>query len=137
MLTDFGIVGLRVALRACSPVRSGQLWREGRLDVPAMIFCALFLMSFYQRPIIWLPAQLLIYFAGLTFRRNHRSHDIRRQAHPRHRRHRLDGQDASCAACSAGELGTPQKVIVFSRDEAKQHEMRLALPAPRGRPPTR
>jgi UDP-glucose 4-epimerase len=25
----------------------------------------------------------------------------------------------------AGELGTPRKVIVFSRDEAKQHEMRL------------
>jgi FlaA1/EpsC-like NDP-sugar epimerase len=25
----------------------------------------------------------------------------------------------------AGELGTPQKVIVFSRDEAKQHEMRM------------
>ncbi|HEX6266712.1 MAG TPA: polysaccharide biosynthesis protein, partial [Burkholderiales bacterium] len=24
-----------------------------------------------------------------------------------------------------GELGTPRKVIVFSRDEAKQHEMRL------------
>lgn len=26
-----------------------------------------------------------------------------------------------------GELGTPKKVIVFSRDEAKQHEMRLAF----------
>jgi FlaA1/EpsC-like NDP-sugar epimerase len=25
-----------------------------------------------------------------------------------------------------GELGTPQKVIVFSRDEAKQHEMRMS-----------
>ena len=25
-----------------------------------------------------------------------------------------------------GELGKPRKVIVFSRDEAKQHEMRLA-----------
>ena len=25
----------------------------------------------------------------------------------------------------AGELGTPRKVIVFSRDEAKQHEMRM------------
>src|SRR3972149_4371846 len=24
-----------------------------------------------------------------------------------------------------GELGTPKKVIVFSRDEAKQHEMRM------------
>src|SRR5687767_1030031 len=26
----------------------------------------------------------------------------------------------------AGELGTPRKVIVFSRDEAKQHEMRMS-----------
>ena len=26
----------------------------------------------------------------------------------------------------ANELGTPKKVIVFSRDEAKQHEMRMA-----------
>jgi FlaA1/EpsC-like NDP-sugar epimerase len=26
----------------------------------------------------------------------------------------------------SGELGTPKKVIVFSRDEAKQHEMRMA-----------
>ena len=26
----------------------------------------------------------------------------------------------------SGELGTPKKVIVFSRDEAKQHEMRMS-----------
>ena len=26
----------------------------------------------------------------------------------------------------SGELGTPRKVIVLSRDEAKQHEMRVA-----------
>ena len=26
----------------------------------------------------------------------------------------------------SGELGTPRKVIVFSRDEAKQHDMRLS-----------
>jgi FlaA1/EpsC-like NDP-sugar epimerase len=25
-----------------------------------------------------------------------------------------------------GELGTPKKVIVFSRDEAKQHDMRMS-----------
>jgi UDP-glucose 4-epimerase len=28
--------------------------------------------------------------------------------------------------CLSGELGTPRKVIVLSRDEAKQHEMRLS-----------
>ncbi len=27
----------------------------------------------------------------------------------------------------SGELGTPQKIVVFSRDEAKQHELRLAF----------
>ena len=26
----------------------------------------------------------------------------------------------------SGELGTPKKVIVFSRDEAKQHELRVS-----------
>src|SRR5574340_766936 len=26
----------------------------------------------------------------------------------------------------SGELGTPKKVIVFSRDEAKQHDMRIS-----------
>ncbi|MGD8817094.1 MAG: polysaccharide biosynthesis protein, partial [Acidobacteriota bacterium] len=25
-----------------------------------------------------------------------------------------------------GELGRPERIVVFSRDEAKQHEMRLA-----------
>ena len=30
-----------------------------------VIFVVLFAMSFYQRPMIWLPAQILIYFVGL------------------------------------------------------------------------
>ena len=65
ILTDFGIVGFvwLFGLFAWPPLR---LWREKRLEIPLVIFCALFLMSFYQRPIIWLPAQLLIYFAGLN-----------------------------------------------------------------------
>ena len=44
------------------------LWRKRRLDLAAGIFCLVFLMSFYQRPVIWLPAQMLIYFAGLLYR---------------------------------------------------------------------
>ena len=28
-----------------------------------------------------------------------------------------------------GELGMPARIVVFSRDEAKQHDMRLSLPA--------
>jgi hypothetical protein len=67
LLTDFGIVGFLWAFALFSwPLV--QLWRGGQLDVAVMIFCTLFLMSFYQRPIIWLPAQLLIYFAGLQMK---------------------------------------------------------------------
>ena len=68
ILTDFGIVGF-FWLFALFFLPLFYLWREGRLEVPVLIFCTLFLMSFYQRPIIWLPAQLLIYFAGLHWAR--------------------------------------------------------------------
>jgi hypothetical protein len=64
ILTDFGMVGF-VWLFGLFAFPFWHLWREGRLGGPAVIFCALFLMSFYQRPIIWLPAQLLLYLAGL------------------------------------------------------------------------
>jgi hypothetical protein len=53
------------------------LWRYRRLDLAAGIFCLLFLMSLYQRPVIWLPAQMLIYFAGLLCAR-----DSAQQARP-------------------------------------------------------
>lgn len=64
ILTDFGAVGF-VWLFALFAWPLWRLWRERRLDAPIVIFCALFLMSFYQRPIIWLPAQLLLYLTGL------------------------------------------------------------------------
>jgi len=64
ILTDFGAVGF-AWLFALFAWPIWRLWREGQLDAPIVIFCALFLMSFYQRPIIWLPAQLLVYLAGL------------------------------------------------------------------------
>ena len=32
----------------------------------------------------------------------------------------------SCAGCSPGEMGKPARITVFSRDEAKQHYMRLS-----------
>ena len=35
----------------------------------------------------------------------------------------------------SGELGTPRKVIVFSRDEAKQHAMRVSYLKRRGNLP--
>ena len=37
----------------------------------------------------------------------------------------------------SGEMGQPAKIVVFSRDEAKQHDMRRGLHAPARRPPTR
>ena len=52
---------------------------------------------------------------------------------PGHRRHRLARAGCWSGACSAASSGVPAEVIVFSRDEAKQHEMRLALPAPHRR----
>ena len=36
------------------------------------------------------------------------------------------GAGARSAGCSTGELGQPARITVFSRDEAKQHDMRLA-----------
>jgi hypothetical protein len=64
IFTDFGAVGF-AWLFALFAWPLWRLWRERQLEAPIVIFCALFLMSFYQRPIIWLPAQLLIYFARL------------------------------------------------------------------------
>jgi hypothetical protein len=64
ILTDFGAVGF-AWLFALFADPLWRRWREGRLEAPILIFCALFLMSFYQRPIIWLPAQLLLYLTGL------------------------------------------------------------------------
>ena len=66
VLTNYGIVGFAwLFILFFTPLL--YLWRSGRLDILVVIFCALFLMSFYQRPVIWLPAQLLIYFAGLYY----------------------------------------------------------------------
>ena len=64
ILTDYGLVGfVWLFLLYLAPVF--LLWRTGRLDFSVILFCVLYLMSFYQRPVIWLPAQMLIYFAGI------------------------------------------------------------------------
>lgn len=62
------------------------LWQAGRLSAGGAIFCCLFLMSFYQRPVIWLPAQLLFYCAGLYL-------DHRTVVHPgdKRKQRRQDG----------------------------------------------
>ena len=64
LLTDYGLVGF-VWLFSLYFVPVLFLWRAGRLDLSLIVFCTLYLMSFYQRPVIWLPAQMLIYFAGI------------------------------------------------------------------------
>jgi hypothetical protein len=64
VLTNYGAIGfLWLFLLFSAPLV--LLWREDGLGIPVVIFCLLYLMSFYQRPIVWLPAQLLIYFAGI------------------------------------------------------------------------
>jgi hypothetical protein len=64
ILTNFGAIGFAwLFLLFFTPLLN--LWRAGGLAAPVIIFCLLFLMSFYQRPVIWLPAQLFIYIAGI------------------------------------------------------------------------
>jgi len=66
VLTNYGIIGFAwLFFLFFTPL--AYLWRARRLDYPVIIFCTLFLMSFYQRPVIWLPAQLLLYFIGLYY----------------------------------------------------------------------
>jgi hypothetical protein len=66
ILTNYGIIGFAwLFLIFFAPLV--QLWRKGELNLSILIFCALFVMSFYQRPVIWLPAQLLLYFVGLYY----------------------------------------------------------------------
>ena len=79
ILTDYGLVGF-IWLFLLYSVPVVLLWRAGRLDMSVVVFCTLYLMSFYQRPVIWLPAQMLIYFAGiywLTTTRVHATGDAR------------------------------------------------------------
>lgn len=76
VLINYGIVGFAwLFILFFTPL--AYLWYSGRLDMSAMIFCLLFLMSFYQRPVIWLPAQMLIYFAGLQYFELRRDRPIR------------------------------------------------------------
>lgn len=64
ILTNFGAVGfLWLFLLFFTPLL--LLWRSGGLTPAVILFTLLFLMSFYQRPVIWLPAQIMIYIAGV------------------------------------------------------------------------
>jgi hypothetical protein len=66
LLTDFGAIGFALALAAFAfPLAA--LWQRSRIDAGAWVFVILFLMSFYQRPIIWLSAPLLIYLVGIRW----------------------------------------------------------------------
>ena len=70
---NYGIVGFAL-LFALFAAPIGWLWHVRRLSATTAIFCLLFLMSFYQRPVIWLPAQLLIYIAGIYYPDRRREH---------------------------------------------------------------
>jgi hypothetical protein len=65
---NYGIVGFAwLFMLFAAPIV--LIWRRQQLDFLSAMFCLLFLMSFYQRPVIWLPVPLLIYLAGLTMSR--------------------------------------------------------------------
>lgn len=64
IFTNYGFIGFAwLFFLFLAPIV--MLWRTAGFVPMAFIFCALFLMSFYQRPVIWMPAQLLIYIAGI------------------------------------------------------------------------
>jgi len=73
ILTNYGAVGFAwLFFLFLAPVV--MLWRTAGFVPASLLFCALFLMSFYQRPVIWLPAQIMIYMAGIfCFRRSPRA----------------------------------------------------------------
>jgi hypothetical protein len=67
VLTNYGAVGFAwLFVLFAAPLV--LIWRRGHWTDATFIFVLLFLMSFYQRPVIWLPAQMLLYFAGLYYR---------------------------------------------------------------------
>ena len=71
ILINYGAVGfVWLFLLFAAPI--AWLWRTGRLSAGAAVFCLVFLLSFYQRPVIWLPAQMLIYVAALFGRESRR-----------------------------------------------------------------
>lgn len=64
VLTNYGLVGF-VWLFILFFLPLLTMWRTKSMAISTAIFCMIFLLSFYQRPIIWMPAQLLLYFAGI------------------------------------------------------------------------
>lgn len=64
VLTNYGLAGFAwLFFLFLAPAL--MLWRTSGFFPASFLFCTLFLMSFYQRPVIWLPAQILIYMAGV------------------------------------------------------------------------
>ena len=66
ILTNYGLFGF-IWLLGLFATPIVMLWRRREFRDAVLLFSLLFLMSFYQRPIIWLPAQLLIFFGGLYY----------------------------------------------------------------------
>jgi hypothetical protein len=66
VLTDYGVIGF-VWVFVLFFVPIVCLLRQHQLTLAGLLFGVLFAMSFYQRPMIWLPAQVLLYFAGLCY----------------------------------------------------------------------
>ncbi|WP_158904646.1 hypothetical protein [Burkholderia sp. L27(2015)] len=64
IFTDFGIVGFVILAIGCACVAI-PIWLRCGASRWGFLFVAIFVMSFYQRPVIWLPYALTLLFCGI------------------------------------------------------------------------
>ena len=63
ILTNHGIVGFCLLLIGCS-IYAWVVWQRSGFSPFVMLFFAVFVFSFYQRPVIWMPYTLIIMLCG-------------------------------------------------------------------------
>jgi len=64
ILTDSGIVGFSLLLAGCATIVF-SIWHRRGYSSYAILCIAIFVLSCYQRPVIWLPYTLLILICGV------------------------------------------------------------------------
>jgi hypothetical protein len=70
VLVDFGAVGLLLLVLPLLYLAAAA-WRSSR-SPDLLLFVGLFWLSFYQRPVIWLPYALVVYLLGVEVAMNRR-----------------------------------------------------------------
>ena len=63
ILTNHGIVGFSLLLIGCS-IYAWVVWQRSGFSPFVMLFFGVFVLSFYQRPVIWMPYTLIIMMCG-------------------------------------------------------------------------